>query len=126
MRYQYQIDYGEGYEEAFPTEQERAREVEESPSAWLAGVEAEGVARRARVLSGGVVVEERDFTCAVAQTRVRPDGSTQYVVRCSGGQVIVERHRDGRLTGSVQSGYVGDADHALQSALEVVGKLRDS
>ena len=72
------------------------------------------------------MVEERDFRCAVAQSRVQPDGSTQYVVRCSGGQVTVERHKDGRLTGRAQSGYVGDADLALQRAFEVVGRLKES
>lgn len=126
MRYEYQVDYGEGYEEAFPTEQERVRGAEVSPSAWLAGVEAEGTARRARVLSGGQVVEERDFTCAVTQSRVQPDGNTLYVVQCSGGQVTVERHKDGSLTGGAQSGYVGDADLALQRAIEVVGNLKES
>jgi hypothetical protein len=126
MRYEYQIDYGDGYEEAFPTEQERTLDVEKSSTAWLAGVEAEGVARRARVLSGGVVVEERDFTCAVMQSRVQPDGSTKYVVWCPGGQVTVERHRDGRLTERAQVGYVGDADLALQRAFEVVSELKDT
>jgi hypothetical protein len=82
-------------------------EVEEQ-SAWLASVEAEGRARRARVLFGGEVMLERNYECVVVQSRVEPDGGMQYVVQCPGGQIIVERKIDGQLNGYAQSGYVGD------------------
>lgn len=48
MRYQYQIDYGNGYEDFYPHEADLTRTGEESSSAWLASVEAEGTAYRAR------------------------------------------------------------------------------
>lgn len=124
MLYQYQVDYGNGYEDAFPEGQVVTRGGEENPTAWLASVEAEGTAYRARVMMGSEVIEERSFVCVVAQSRVEPNGNTQYTVQCPGGQVTVERQPGGGLSGSVQSGYVGDTDLAQQRAFEVVSKLR--
>lgn len=126
MRYQYQVDYGNGYEDTFLEEQVVTRGGEENPAAWLARVEAEGTAYRARVMIGGEVIEERDFVCVVAQSRIEPNGNTRYTVQCPGGQITVERQPGGELSGDVQSGYVGDADLALQRAFDVVHKLAES
>ncbi len=123
MRYQYQIDYGNGYEDFYPHEADLTRE---SPSAWLASVEAEGTAYRARVMMNGEIIEERDFVCVVSQSRIEPNSNTRYAVQCPGGQVIVEQQPGGELSGDVQSGYVGDTDLALQRAFDVVRKLAAS
>ena len=120
-RYQYQVDYGEGYEDVYLTEQDAADS--ENFDKWIATVETEGRACRARVLGDGIVVKEREFKCKVVQSRVQPDGSLEHVVQCSGGQVTVTQHGDGHLMGSAQSGYVGDADHALERAYEAVRAL---
>ncbi len=66
MLYQHQVDYGDGYEDAFPEEQVVTRSSEENPAVWLASVEAEGTAYRARVMMGSEVIEERNFVCVVA------------------------------------------------------------
>ncbi len=95
----------------------------ENPSQWLARVESEINARRARVLLGEAVIEERDFTCAVAQNSVQPDGSVEYSVRFPGGNVTVRRKFGAELTGKVQSGFAGDADSALERAFEAVENL---
>ena len=116
MNYQYQIDYGNGYEDV-PTDEAGA-------AAWLAEVEREGLARRARVLSGEQVVEERDFACAVVESRTQPGGTTRHFVHCAGGDLIVEEQPDGTLSGSARSGYVGNIDRALERAYEAVRALR--
>ena len=126
MLYQYQIDYGNGYEEAFPEGQVTTGSGEENPSAWLASLEAEGMAHRARVLMTGEVIEERNFVCVIVQSRVEPNGNTKYTVQCPGGNITVERQPGGELSGDAQSGYVGDIDHALQRAFDVVRKLAES
>ena len=126
MRYKYQVDYGDGYEEAYPESREVMGNEAEEQSAWLASVEAEGRARRARVLFGGEVVLERNYECAVVQSQVEPDGGMQYVVQCPGGQIIIERKIDGQLNGYAQPGYTGDTDLALQRAFELVSKLAES
>jgi len=120
MLYQYQVDYGAGYEDA---SYGGTANQEENPVAWLAAIEAEGLARRARVLSGGQVIEERIFDSAVVQTRTQPDGSTQHVVQGPGGEITVDERADGSLSGSVRSGYIGDEDRALERAFEAVKKL---
>jgi hypothetical protein len=120
MRYQYQIDYGAGYEDAAYG---GTANQEENPAAWFAAVEAEGLARRARVLSGNQVTEERVFDVAVTQSRTQPDGSTQHLVHGQGGDIIVDEHSDGRLSGSVRLGYVGDQDRALERAFKAVKDL---
>jgi hypothetical protein len=125
LNYQYQIDYGAGYEEVYPERDDTARQ-EEDAAAWLAAVEAEGSARRARVVSGGQVVAERVFDCAVVESRVRPGRSIQYLVRCAGGEVIVEEEPGGSLSGSARSGYVGDTAQALERAFEAVRRKRDN
>ena len=122
MNYQYQIDYGEGYEDAYP-EREVAARHEEGVAAWLAAVEAEGSARRARVVSGGQVIAERVFDCVVVESHTRPEGGTRYLVHCPGGEVIVEREPGGGLSGSARPGYVGDTDQALEHAFEAVRAL---
>ena len=58
MRYEYHVDYGDGYQEAYPESREVMRNEAEEQSAWLASVEAEGRAHRARVLFGGEVILE--------------------------------------------------------------------
>jgi hypothetical protein len=123
MKYQYQVDYGSGYEDFFPDGQELADEDEQNPSLWLAKIEADITARRARVLRGSELVEERDFTCTVSQDFVQPDGSTEYSVQCSGGNISVERDSRGKLTGEVSPGFAGDADTAVERAIEAVRKL---
>ena len=120
MLYQYQIDYGDGYTDA---SYGGSANQEENPVAWLAAIEAEGLAHRARVLSGDQVIEERVFDSAVVQSRTRPDGSIQHLVQGPGGEITVDEHADGRMSGSVRSGYVGDADRALERAFEAVKKL---
>ena len=122
MNCQYQIDYGAGYEDVYPGREVTARQ-EEDAAAWLAAVEAEGAARRARVLSGGQVVAERVFDCAVVQSRVQPGGSTRHLVHCPGGDFDVDEEPGGRLSGSARPGYVGDADQALERAFEAVRAL---
>ena len=120
VRYQYQIDYGNGYEDFYPhVEDANAHTGEESPLAWLASVEAEGTALRARVMMNGEVIEERNFVCVVAQSRIEPNGDTRYTVQCPGGQITVERRAGGELSGDAQSGYVGDTDLALQRAFDL-------
>lgn len=121
--YQYQVDYGSGYEDVFP-EYDAAPNEEQLAAAWLATVEAEGGANRARVLSGGQVVAERVFDCAVVESRARPDGSIRYLVHCAGGEVVVYEGTDESLSGSARSGYVGDADQAVERALEAVRTLK--
>ena len=122
MNYQYQIDYGAGYEDVYP-ERDGAARQEEDAAAWLAAIEAEGRARRARVVSGGQVITERVFDCVVAESRTQPGGSTRYVARCPGGEVIVEEEPGGGLSGSARPGYVGDAEQALERAFEAVRAL---
>lgn len=122
MSYQYQIDYGDGYEEVPPDDS--AGPGPAGAAAWLAEVEREGGARRARVLSGGEVVEERDFGCTVVESRTRPGGVTRHLVHCSGGDVIVEEQPDGTLSGAARAGYVGNTDRAVERALEAVRALR--
>lgn len=121
MQYHYQIDYGNGYEDVFRDLPEGGEM--ENPSQWLAEVETETAACRARVRLGDEIIEERDFTCAVTQTTVAPDGSAEYSVRCSGGNVTVRRNSGGELTGEAQSGYAGETDVALARAIEAVRKL---
>lgn len=123
MQYQYQVDYGSGYEDAFLDEQEEMRGGGENPSKWLAGIESDLAARRARVMLGDAVVEERDFTCAVTQNSVQPDGSAEFSVLCSGGTITVKRQPGGELTGEAESSYTGDAELALERAFEAVRKL---
>ena len=122
MNYQYQIDYGAGYEDVYP-ERQVAAQLEEGAAAWLAAVEAEGGARRARVMSGGQVIEERLFDCVVVESHTRPGGATRYLVHCPGGEVMVEQEPGGSLSGSARSGYIGDADQALERAFEAVRAL---
>ena len=122
MSYQYQIDYGNGYEDVPPDDVVRADWA--GATAWLAEVEREGDARRARVLSDGQVVEERDFGCAVVESRTQPDGSTRHVVHCSGGDLVVEEQTDGSLSGAARPGYVGNTERALERAYEAVRALR--
>lgn len=122
MKYQCQIDYGAGYEDVYP-EREVAARQEEDAAAWLATVEAEGDARRARVLSGGQVIAERVFDCVVVESRVLPGGNTRYLVHCPGGEVAVEEEPGGGLSGSARSGYAGDADRALERAFAAVRAL---
>ena len=121
--YQYQVDYGSGYEDVFPEYDATSNQVQ-LVAAWLATVEVEGGAHRARVLSGGQVVAERVFDCAVVESRTRPDGSTRHLVQCAGGEVVVNEGADGSLSGSARSGYVGDADRAVERALEAVRLLK--
>ena len=121
MSYQYQIDYGNGYEDVPQDDTSGADEA--GATTWLAEVEREGVARRARVLSGGEVVEERDFGCAVVESRTRPGGTTRHLVHCSGGYVVVEERPDGTLSGETRSGYIGNTDRALERAFEAVRAL---
>ena len=122
MNYQYQVDYGAGYEDVYPRRNVAAGQ-EESAAAWLATVEAEGNARRARVLSDGQVIAERVFDCVVVESRTRPGGSARYLVHCPGGEVIVEEQAGGSLSGSARPGYVGDADQAAERAFEAVRAL---
>jgi hypothetical protein len=122
LNYQYQIDYGAGYEDVHP-ELEVAARQDEDAAAWLAAVEAEGGARRARVISGGQVIEERVFDCVVVESRTRPGGSTRHLVQCQGGEVIVEEEPGGGLSGSARSGYVGDTAQAVERAFEAVRAL---
>ena len=123
MNYQYQIDYGAGYEDVYP-EGETAASREEGAAAWLAAVEAEGSARGARVLSGGQVVAERVFDCVVVESRTQPGGGTRYLVHCTGGDFAVEEEPGGGLSGSARPGYVGDAGQALERAFDAVRALR--
>jgi hypothetical protein len=120
MLYQYQIDYGAGYEDAAYG---GSANQEENPAAWLTAIEAEGVARRARVLSGDQVVEERIFDCVVVESRTQPDGSTRHLVQGAGGELTVDEHADGSLYGSARPGYVGDEERALERAFEAVRAL---
>lgn len=122
MNYQYQIDYGAGYEDVYP-EREVAARQEDGAAAWLSAVEAEGTARRARVLSGDQVVAERVFDCVVVESRAQPGGVTRHLAHCPGGEVVVEEDTGGGLSGSARSGYVGDADQALERAFEAVRAL---
>lgn len=122
MSYQYQIDYGDGYEDV-PTD-DAARSRPADAAAWLAEIEREGDARRARVLSDGQVVEERDFGCTVVESRTHPGGITRHLVHCSGGDVVVEEQPDGTLSGAARAGYVGNPDRALERACEAVRALR--
>jgi hypothetical protein len=103
LSHPYQIDYGNGYEDVPPGDV-AGTTGPEAASAWLTEVEREGDARRARVLSDGQVVEERDFGCVVVESRTRPGGSTRYVVRCAGGDVVVEEQPGGTLTGAPRPG----------------------
>ena len=125
MQYQYQVDYGNGYEDDFLNEQEAMPGGEENPSQWLAGIETDFTAERARVLLGDTIVEEREFTCTVSQNSVQPNGSAEYSVQCSGGNITVERKSGGELTGYAEPGYAGDADLALERAFEAVRKLNE-
>jgi hypothetical protein len=125
-RYQYQVDRGGGYEEAFPGIDGGEPDEAENPEAWLSRIEAEGAAERARVLLNNEVVMERDFRCAVVESRLQSDASMQFRVQCSGGQVIVNREPNGELTGEVQPGYMGNADLLLERALRAVGHLDET
>ena len=122
MGYQYQIDYGEGYEDVCP-QRDVATNQEEGATAWLASLEAEGRARRARVVSGDQVIAERVFDCVVVESRTQPGGSTRHLVHCPGGEVIVEEQPGGALSGSARPGYVGDGDQAVERAFEAVRAL---
>jgi hypothetical protein len=122
LSYQYQIDYGDGYEDV-PAD-DAVTPGGDDAAAWLATVEREGVARRARVLSGGRVVEERDFDCAVTESRTQTAGGTRHMVHCSGGDIVVEEQPDGTLSGTARTGYVGNADRAMERAFEAVRALR--
>ena len=122
LDYQYQIDYGSGYEVVYPEPVGAARQEKEA-AAWLASVEAEGSARRARVVSGGQVIAERVFDCVVVESRTRPDGGTRYLVHCPGGEIVVEEEPGGGLSGSARPGYVGDADQAMERAFKAVRDL---
>jgi hypothetical protein len=122
LSYQYQIDYGAGYEDVYP-QRDVAADQEGGAAAWLASVEAEGSARRARVVSSEQVIAERVFNCVVVESRTQPDGSTRYLVHCPGGEVIVEEQPGGGLSGSARPGYVGDADLAAERAFEAVRAL---
>ncbi|MBD0324865.1 MAG: hypothetical protein ICV68_00455 [Pyrinomonadaceae bacterium] len=123
MSYQYQIDYGAGYEDVYP-QRDVAANREEGAAAWLASVEAEGNARRARVVSGEQVIAERVFDCVVVESSTQPGGSTRYLVHCPGGEVIVEEQAGGSLSGSARPGYVGGANQAMERAFEAVRALR--
>ena len=118
----YQIDYGSGYEEVPPDDAFGPDRV--GAAVWLAEVEREGVACRARVLSGGRVVEERDFGCAILESLTGPGGVTRHLVRCAGGEVFVEERTDGALSGEACDDYVGDANLALARAFVAVRALR--
>lgn len=122
MSYQYQIDYGNGYEDVLPDDASGSGQAD--TAAWLAEVEREGVARRARAVSDGQVIEERDFGCAVVESRTQPRGTTRHLVHCSGGDVVIEEQPDGTLSGEARAGYVGDTDRALERAFEAVRALR--
>jgi hypothetical protein len=122
LNYQYQIDYGAGYEDVYP-EREVVAQQEEGAAAWLAAVETEGSARRARVVSGGQVVAERVFDCVVVESRTRPGGSTRHLVHCPGGEFIVEEEPGGGLSGFARPGYVGDVEQTLERAFEAVRAL---
>lgn len=122
LSYQYQVDFGSGYEDVPPDDAVRADSA--GATAWLAEVEREGVARCARVLSDGQVVEERDFGCAVVESITRPGGGSRHVVHCAGGDVVVEEQPDGSLSGAARGGYVGNIDRALERAYEAVRALR--
>ena len=68
MRYEYQIDYGDGSEETFPTEQtEPSTQRRVRPRGWLWSKRKRPPA--ARVLSGGEVVEEPIGPPSVMHTR---------------------------------------------------------
>jgi hypothetical protein len=123
LSYQYQIDYGAGYEDAYPPGNVAA-DQEEGAAAWLASVEAEGSARRARVVSGERVIAERVFDCVVVESRTQSGGSTRHLVHCPGGEVIVEEQPGGNLFGSTRPGYIGDADQATERAFKAVRTLR--
>jgi hypothetical protein len=123
LSYQYQIDYGAGYEEV-SAQLDVTADQEANLAAWLASVEAEGSARRARVVSGEQVIAERVFDCVVVESRTRPGGSTRYLVHCPGGEVIVEEQAGGGLSGSARPGYVGDAAQAAERAFEAVRALK--
>ena len=123
MSYQYQIDYGDGYEDV-PSDDGAGPADAAAAAAWLAEVEREGDARRARVLSDGQVVEERDFGCVVVQSRTRPGGAMRHVLHCAGGDIVVEEQPDGTLSGASRPGYVGNADRALERAYEAVRTLK--
>jgi hypothetical protein len=122
LSYQYQIDYGAGYEDVYP-QRDVAAGQEEGAAAWLASVGVEGSARRARVMSDEQVIVERVFECVVVESRTQPGGSTRYLVHCPGGEVIVEEQPGGSLSGSARPGYVGDADQAAERAFEAVRAL---
>ena len=122
MSYQYQIDYGMGYEDVYPLHDAGA-DQEVGAEAWMSSVEAEGNARRARITSGDQVIAERLFDCVVVESRTRPGGSTRHLVHCPGGEVIVEEQAGGNLSGSVRQGYVGNADQAVGRACEAVRAL---
>jgi hypothetical protein len=123
LSYQYQIDYGAGYEDVYPPQSATANQ-EESVEIWLASVEAEGSARRARVVSGEQLVMERVFDCVVVESRTQPGGSTRFIVHCPSGEVVVEEQTGGSLSGSVHPGFVGDANQARERAFEAVRALR--
>ena len=123
MSYQYQIDYGNGYEDV--SADDAVEQGQANAASWLAEAEREPSARRARVLSGGQVIEERDFGCVVVESRLQPDGSTRHLVQCSSGDVIVEEQPGGTLSGAPRAGYVGNADRALERAFEAVRELRE-
>ena len=106
----------------YPEREVTARQ-EEGAAAWLAAVEAEGSARRARVVSDGQVIAERVFDCVVVESRIQLGGSTRYLVHCPGGEVIVKEEPGGGLSGSARPGYVGDANQALERAFEAVRAL---
>jgi hypothetical protein len=57
------------------------------------------------------------------QNSVQPDGRAEYSVQCYGGTITVERKSGGELIGSVQPGFAGDADAALERAFAAVRKL---
>ena len=122
MSYQYQIDYGNGFEDVPPDDVVGADWA--AALAWLAQVEREGDARRARVLSDGQVVEERDFGCTVVESSTQPGGGQRHVVHCAGGDIVVEEQPDGSLSGAARTGYVGNIDRALERAYEAVRALR--
>ena len=122
MNYQYQVDYGAGYEDVYP-EHDVSADRGQSVAAWLAALEAAGGAHRARAVSDGQVIAERVFGCVVVESRTQPDGNTRYLVHCPGGEVSVEEEAGGGLSGSARPGYVGDADQALERAFEAVRAL---
>jgi hypothetical protein len=123
LSYQYQIDYGAGYEVVYPQRYVRADQVA-GVAAWLSSVEAEGSARRARVVSGEQIIVERVFDCVVVESRTQTGGRTRHLVHCPGGEVVVEEQAGGSLSGSARPGYVGDADQAAERAFEAVLALR--